>query len=104
MNAVGDFLRDLPRDASTLARVQQWIEQSQSETASHVNDSEIANLRISGEEPGLNHPPPLVPLISGASLQNTAREVCGEMDSDSLQNTARQATDSVSHRSTASHA
>jgi len=104
MNAVGDFLRDLPRDASTLARVQQWIEQSQSETASHVNDSEIADLRISGEEPGLNHPPPLVPLISGASLQNTAREVCGEMDSDSLQNTARQATDSVSHRSTASHA
>ena len=90
MNAVGDFLRDLPRDASTLARVQQWIEQSQSETASHVNDSEIADLRISGEEPGLNHLPPPVPLISGASLQNTAREVCGEMDSDSFQNTARQ--------------
>jgi len=93
MNAVGDFLRDLPRDASTLARVQQWIEQSQSETTSQVNDSEIADLRISGEEPGLNHPPPLVPFISGASLQNTAREVCGEIDSDSLQNTARHSGD-----------
>ena len=93
MNAMGDVLRDPPRNTSTLARIQQWIEQSQSETTSQVNDSEITDLRISGKEPGLNHPPPLVPVISAASLQNTAREVCGEMDSDSLQNTARHSED-----------